>query len=258
MPDVSIIIVTYNSENYIVSCIQSVLEQKSKISYEVIVVDNASTDKTLELISDIPNVQVIMNVENLGYSRANNTGIRQAKGEYLLLLNPDIMLSHQVLDDLIDSLKQDPHRGIVAPQLKYPNGLIQESARRLPNLLVQTIARAPIINKLFQTKLEKYVMAEWDHQSSRNVDWVIGACMLARRDTILQVGLFDEDYFLYCEDVDLCYRLSKKGYKIYYNASISMTHDYQKSSRRKLNKLTIVHLVSICKFYIKHPELLFK
>jgi GT2 family glycosyltransferase len=262
MVELSIIIVTYNSENHIKSCLQSLIKLITKYNFEIIVVDNASQDNSAHLIREFksqqPEVIFIQNTSNLGYSKANNIGIKEARGKYILFLNPDVTIPRKSLDRLIDSLEVEKSRGIVAPQLRYSNGSVQESARRYPSLAVQTYARLPIICKFYKNKLDQYLMRDWNHQISRNVDWVIGAVMLTKKEYLCKVGLFDEAFFLYCEDVDLCYRFAKKGFKIYYNSDVELVHDYQKASSSRINKLTWVHFNSIIKFYRKHPELILR
>ena len=258
MVDLSIIIVTYNSEDHISSCLQEIYSQPLNFSFEVLVVDNQSSDRTRILVEEFPEVQLIANDKNVGFSRANNLAVVKAAGRYVLFLNPDVILDPNRIGDLISCLESDRRYGIVAPRLLYNNGIIQESARRYPNIWVQTVARLPILNSFFQTLYDSYLMRDWDHRSSRNVDWVIGAAMLCRKEDFYRVGKFDEDFFLYCEDVDLCYRFFKHGFSVFYFSEISFIHQYQKKSSTSLSKLTFVHLSSLVKFYLKHPELVLR
>jgi GT2 family glycosyltransferase len=258
MIDVSVIIVTFNSEKHIGACLSSIMNHSSQYSYEVIVVDNASVDQTVEIVLGFKNVIFQGNQFNVGFSKANNQGIKAAQGKYLLILNPDVRVNDFCMDELIASLEDEPSRAIVSPKLVYSNGEIQESARRFPNLFVQLISRLPVFNRFFQKQYEQYLMRDWNHLSHRNVDWVIGAAMLGRKKDIKQVGMFDESFFLYCEDIDLCYRFSKQGFTIYYLSSTVLLHDYQQASSKKLSKLTLIHLKSIFTFYKKYPELMFR
>lgn len=258
MIDVSVIIVTFNSEKHIGACLSSIMAHSTEYTYEVIVVDNASTDQTVEIVSGFKNVFLQANQDNVGFSKANNQGIKTAQGKYLLILNPDVLVKDYCLEGLITSLEEDPSRAIVAPKLVYSNGMTQESARRFPNIFVQLISRLPVVNRFFQKQYDKYMMKDWNHLSDRKVNWVIGAAMLSRKEDIKRIGMFDESFFLYCEDMDLCYRFSKQGYTIHYHSSIVLTHDYQQTSSKKLSKLTLVHLRSIFTFYRKYPELMFR
>lgn len=257
MVALSIIIVTYNSSKFIASCLNSINDETLKQGFEVIVVDNASTDDTVSIVKQYPEVILIENKANLGYSKANNIGINKSRSEYLMFLNPDVIINPSGIEKLITDLKQKDYYGMVAPKLLYPNGKLQESVRRYPKFSTQIIAQIPIIKGLLKKHLDSYYMKDWDHGESREVDWIIGAVMLTKKETLDKVGYFDEDFFLYCEDIDLCYRLNQAGYKIFYDANVHFVHNYQKSSRRGLNKLTWIHLISIIKFYIKHPKLLF-
>jgi len=258
MVDLSIIIVTYNSERHISSCLQAIYSQLPKVSFEVLVVDNQSTDKTRILLEKFPEVQLILNDKNEGFSKANNLAVDKSVGKFILFLNPDVILDPNALDKLVICLESDRKNGIVAPMLLYNNGMIQESARRYPNVWVQTIARLPVFNKFFQSIHDSYLMRDWDHRSSRNVDWVIGAAMLCRKEDFNRIGKFDEDFFLYCEDVDLCYRFVKHGLFVLYCADVSFIHQYQMKSSTSFSKLTFVHLSSMVKFYLKHPELMLR
>lgn len=255
--DVSIIIVTYNSERFISNCLTSIYNHRTACEYEVIVVDNASQDNTCHIVSEFDQATLIQNSNNEGFSKANNRGIRQATGQYVMLLNPDVLMDDYCIDRLLETLKKDPAIGIVAPQLVYSNGAIQESARRFPNLWVQVLSRIPLIKHLIRKQYNQYMMHDWDHTTSRHVDWVIGAAMLCERRKLVDLGMFDEDFFLYCEDIDLCYRFMVANYTIYYNAEVSLTHDYQKQSSSSINRQTLLHVRSIIQFYAKHPELLF-
>jgi N-acetylglucosaminyl-diphospho-decaprenol L-rhamnosyltransferase len=256
MIDFSIIIVTYNSERFIASCLSSILQHRTDYSYEIIVVDNDSQDMTKEIVQRFDSVNLIENKENQGFSKANNIGIMHSKGRYTFLLNPDVHITDHCVDQLTRRLNEDDSRAIVAPKLVYSDGSIQESARRFPNLFIQVAGRIPLFHKLVQTQHNEYLMKDWNHSSNRDVDWVIGAAILAKKEDLIEIGMFDEDFFLYCEDIDLCYRFYKRGYKAYYDADVTLIHEYQKTSRKKINRLSFLHLYSIIKFYAKHPELL--
>jgi len=221
-------------------------------------VDNQSSDGTRALVGEFPHVRLISNDKNVGFSKANNMAVDKSAGKYVLFLNPDVIVDPNAIDDLITCLERDEKLGIVAPRLLYNNGEIQESVRRYPNLWVQTIARLPVFKKFFQSIHDSYLMRDWDHRSSRIVDWVIGAAMLCKKEDFNRIGKFDEDFFLYCEDVDLCYRFVKHGLFVLYCADVSFIHQYQMKSSTSLSKLTFVHLFSIVKFYLKHPELVLR
>lgn len=256
MIDVSIIIVTYNSEAFIPSCLKAIFDHQSNCSYEVIVVDNHSEDATKEICTRYDQVRLIRNDHNAGFAKANNIGIRKALGENILLLNPDVLVKDHCLDQLLQQLDHDPKRAIVAPKLYGADGLTQASARRFPNLAVQLFGKLTCLRFLVGKQYDHYMMSSWD-KTSGNVDWVITAVMLMKKSTMVQVGRLDESFFLYCEDIDLCYRLYKKGLSVYYDSTVSLFHDYQRTSSSTLNKSTIIHLQSIFKFYFKHPELIF-
>lgn len=252
--DVSIIIVTYNSAAYIHSCLQSIIRHRTELTYEIIVVDNHSKDATVEWVRAFPQVILIENPQNLGFSAANNLGIKQARGKYIFVLNPDTNMTDHCLDQLVRILEQRKEVGIVGPRLLYSNGTTQESARSFPTLFVQVLGRIPLLNVLVKTQHERYLQVHEDPTLARRVDWVIGAAMLMRKEDLLSVGLFDDGYFLYCEDLDLCYRFTRQGLHVFYAADTFLYHVYQKKSSRKLSKNTLHHLKSLCRFYVKYPQ----
>jgi GT2 family glycosyltransferase len=252
----SIVIVTYNSQNEIENVIQSIVDKVNSIEYEIIVVDNNSTDRTTAKITNISNsIKVINNLENVGFGSANNQGFREARGNFILILNPDIILTDQTrLKDLCERLKADKRIGIIAPKLIYPDGRIQESVRGFPNLAVQLIRmfKLDLFFMNFQP-LRNYILVNNNVNEEVYVDWVIGAFMLIRKDLLFNVGLFDSRYFMYMEDADLCMNLNKKGYRICYSPQFSAIHSYKRdSSKGLISNLKWAHIKSSFKFYFKH------
>ncbi|HER43697.1 MAG TPA: glycosyltransferase family 2 protein, partial [Candidatus Eisenbacteria bacterium] len=216
--DLSIIIVTHNSRSPVEKCIASIEEHPPSGSFEIIVVDNESGDGTPDMIAArFPSVRLIRSGANIGYSRGVNRGIRAAGGRHLLILNPDITVGEGSIDRLVDFLERTPDAGIAASKLVYPDGRLQHSCRRFYDFTVLLLRRT-FLGRLFPNAriLREHLMMDYDHESARSVDWVIGACMLVRREAIERVGLLDERFFLYFEDLDWCYRTQKAGWKLYY------------------------------------------
>lgn len=206
--ELSVIIVNYNSGHYAADCIESVLAQRG-VGLEIIVVDNASQDASISVLSDRFNrkIQLIRSHENLGFARANNLAASKARGEYLLLLNPDTILEEDTtLRRMIDTLLQNPRYGLLAPLVNEP----RKNKQVLPRY------RYPSTQGLKYTQTFKRLPG--------SIAWVLGACMLLKRDVFNEIKGFDSDYFLYGEDTDICLRLRLANYEIGYSDHIFITH----------------------------------
>jgi GT2 family glycosyltransferase len=260
--ELSIIIVTHNSANVIEECLVSILNNLVNIVYEIIVVDNNSTDKTLEILSNFEynRFTIVKNKQNVGFAKANNLGFRKATGEFILILNPDVIFDKKTdIKILINELDKNENVAIVAPKLIYENGLLQESARSFPNPLVLFI-RGFNLGKFFNRYefYKNYFLSDSNDNYPREVDWVIGAFILIKKNLLIKVNYFDEKFFMYYEDADLCLRLLRNGYKTLYFPAITVTHKYKRESAKKLfSVLKMYHIKSILRFYIKHFSYLF-
>lgn len=204
--DVSVIVVNYNSGAIISQCLQSILQQKN-VSFEIIVVDNASSDNSIEVIKKLStnenNINLIGNQNNLGFGKANNLAFKQALGRYILLLNPDAnFLADQDLEKLVSFMDQQPSLGMVGP------AVIKNNKPTLPR---KAYPGEKNIQKAFGDLPGK-------------IAWIIGACMLIRSEAYRAIHGFDEDYFLYAEETDLCLRLRKNGWSIGYLEAVRVNH----------------------------------
>lgn len=219
MNKLSVIIVSYNSGKFIKKCVNSVLKNLPDDG-EIIVIDNASTDKTLEILSKC---KVIESKINLGFSKGNNEAVKEAKGEYLFFLNPDTEIPSQAGDDknffseLINFYEQNPDAGIVGPKLVMENGRVQPSVRKLPS--VWGAFQEYILG--IKNSYEQYVPEGF---KPVEVEMVYGAAMLIKKDLFEKLRGFDEKFFLYYEDADLCKRVRNLGKKIYYFPKVSIKH----------------------------------
>ena len=252
--DLSIIIVTYNSGKFIRNCIESILSDENIYKKEIILVDNDSSDLTISIAESYnSSIHLIRNTKNSGYAAGNNIGIRYSKGRNVLILNPDIVLGPDFITKSLEFLESNQNIGIIGPKLLYPDNQIQESCRKFFSIRT-IIMRRSIFGKLFpQSKyLKEHLMSDWDHNSIRDVDWVLGACILMRREAIEKLGYFDEGYRLYFEDVDLCYRMHKSGLRVVYNPNVICIHHHQRESAKSFNKQTYWHIQSGIRFFRKH------
>ena len=223
--------------------------------YELIVVDNCSTDGTVRYIQrHHPNVKVYVNNRVKGFAANNNFAIQRSKGDYILLLNPDIQVLPDSIDNLIRFMEEHPDVGLVGPKLLNPDFTVQYSSRRFIDgytLLLRLLNWGS--DNPQQTRLVEYLMKKMDRSHSQPVDWLIGAAMIVRRKAILDVGLMDENFFLYIEDQDWCYRMWKAGWKVYYLPEAQMIHVHQRLSVKRLVwKMTYYHAKSLFYFLLKH------
>jgi len=218
--DLSIIIVNWNTCQLLANCLRSVLGSKSQAcQFEVIVVDNASTDGSPEMVAqEFPQVQLIKNDANLGFTRANNQGIRCSQGRYVLLLNSDTVVPDGTLARMVQFMDTHPEAGVMGPRSVLPDGTPQPYAFGDDPTLLYLLRRG-----LSQALFKRY-LHDWRTDAIQVVDWVSGACLLARRAAINQVGLLDEHIFMYFEDNDWCLRMRQAGWTVYFNPKIEIVH----------------------------------
>ena len=269
--DLSVIIVNYKTPTHLRQCIKSIQKHKPRLNYEIIVVDNNSQDGTTEMIEDdfifnyknqkISNIKLIANKHNLGFPKAVNQGLEQSKGKYILLLNPDITILESSLEEMIDYLEKNKDIAVLGPKLINPNGSIQNSCFSQFTSPQIVLYRRTLFGKMERGKrvVGDFTMKSWDHSKEKDVAWVLGSCMLIRKEAIEKVGLMDKGFFMYMEDVDWCRRFWKSGYKVRYYPKIKMVHYYARASSSEggliqalLKKQTRVHITSALKFFIKY------
>lgn len=251
--DLSVIIVTYNSKQYLDSCLGSLMNSSNGIEKEILVVDNASADGGVKFVrSKFQTVNVIENLENIGFAAGNNAGAKAAKGRYLLFLNPDTVVEKDALVNMLSFMERNADAGIIGPKLLYPDGTLQLSCRKFYTIISIAVRRT-FLNKIFNSSKVhvEHLMADWDHNSTRKVDWVLAACMMARREDFEKAGCFDEKYRLYFEDVDLCYRIKKMGKNVYYFPDSVVHHHHQRDSAKEFSIKTIWHIQSAVRFFRK-------
>jgi GT2 family glycosyltransferase len=226
-PEVSAIVVNWNTADLLDGCLRSLRDHGLNGSrMEVIVVDNGSTDGSADLVRrDWPAINLIANSENLGYTRANNLGITASRGAYLLLINTDALLTPGCLDHLLSRMHDDPRAGAVGPRLVYGDGSWQRwTAGREPSL------RAAIEYYFFLERLGPHrppfnsLYLSRDVRQSFRCDWVTSACMLVRRAALDEIGLMDERFFVYMDDVELCRRLRRAGWHVWYEPGAQAVH----------------------------------
>jgi GT2 family glycosyltransferase len=230
--ELSIVILNYRTKGLLKQCLRGIADSQLAMEHEVIVVDNNSNDGSVEMVAEFfPWAKRLPLKTNGGFAVGNNAGIAAATGEYIMVINPDVAVFRGAVDTLLAYMKQHPTVGIAVPKLINPDGTVQMSAMRFPNFSVPIWRRTPLGKLPIPQKiLRRYHMAEWDHKDNRQIGWALGACMLIRRTALNQVGTFDERFFLYLEDVDLCRRMWAKQWEVHYVAQAEMVHFHQRLS----------------------------
>lgn len=250
----AIVIVNYNSSEDLARCLASLRTHPPACAHAVVVVDNASRDPGLAAVREAhPDVYWLMSSENVGYARGVNRGIAAAAADYHLILNPDIVVLPGSLDALLAFADARPKAGIVGPQLLNEDGSIQDSCRRFYTFRTLLLRRTPL-GRLVQNarSVREHLMRDFDHRSERAVDWVLGGCMLVRRQAMERTGLLDERFFLYLEDVDWCYRMWQAGWDVLYTPEARFVHRHRRASAKGVfHRAFWLHLGSLISFYEK-------
>lgn len=231
--DVSIVIVSYNGRDFLRRCLASVYEHTRDATFEVIVVDNASRDGTPQMVAaEFPQVALVAESENGGFARGANHGIARAAGEAFLLLNPDAELTGNALSPLLAYLRANRDCAIVAPKLVDPDGTLQLSCRAFPNYATALFNRYSLLTRLVGRNRfsRRYLMTNFDHSTTADVDWVSGACWLVSRAAYEAIGPLDEAYFWSIEDVDYCQRAHRAGLRVVYFPGVTVLHHIGKSA----------------------------
>jgi len=230
----SIIIVNWNNKDILRDCLNSIQHTHSDSEYEIIVVDNHSEDGSIELINnEFPDVMLIKNDENLGFTKANNQAIKITMGNYILLLNNDTVVTNTYcFDRMIEYMKKNPQVGILGCKLLYPDGTLQSCGESFPS--VWGIFKSQILFTKTWKRLGKNKQGD---NHFKKVDFVCGACLMTRKEILDKVGLLRENYFMYGEDVEFCYRVHRAGYEIGVLTDESIIHLHSKSTEKELTEM---------------------
>lgn len=257
--DLSILIVNYKNQEKTLRCIESIKQADlSGLVFEIIMVDNNSADGTVAAVKNkYPEVKGLQSEHNRGMGGGNNLAARGAVGEYLLILNNDTLVKKDSVKKIIDFYKGRPDAGLVGPKLLYPDGHLQYSCLRFPGILTP-LYRRTFLGQFAKRHLDLFLFADYDHQTAREVDWVQGSAMLIRRNLFEELAGFDERFFMYFEDIDLCRRIWQTGWKVFYCPESVMIHDHTRASANQrwflapfTNRLSQIHLASWIKYFIK-------
>jgi GT2 family glycosyltransferase len=237
----SISIVSWNTSDLLRQCLQSLFANLDGTDAEVIVVDNASDDGSADMVArEFPQVILIRQGFNGGFAQANNVALAASTGRYFLLLNSDTIVHPGAISHLVDFMEFSPSVGAVAPKLHNPDGSLQRSCSTFPSS-VGEFYDALYLSKLLprSKRFGGYAMSHWDFDSTRDVDFAGGSCLMLRRSALDQVGALDEDYFMYTEEADLCYRLKHAGWRIVFLPDAHIVHIGGQSSRRVASRMAV-------------------
>ncbi len=251
----SVVIVAHQSRAHLAACLRSLDEQTEAPPLEVIVVDNGSRDGGAEAArQEFPQITLLTTPRNVGFAAGANLGIRQGKGAYVLLLNPDTVVAPGALTRMVTFLQATPDAGAVGPRLLDPDGSLQLSCRAFPGRWMVLAHRYALLTRLCPENplTRRYLLTDWDHAEVRSVDWVSGACLMTTRDVLARVGLLDEGFFLFNEDVDFCKRVWAAGFKVYYVPDAVVQHDIGISDRRDRVPLILARHRSMLRYHHKH------
>ena len=252
--DLSICIVSWNVAGDLRRCLASIRAQRGAPRFEIIVVDNASADGSAEMVRrEFPEARLIALDRNRGFAAGNNIALAEAAGRYLLLLNPDCVVPPDALQNLVAFADSRPEAGLVGPKLVYPDGRLQYSCRRFPTLKA-AVFRDTILGRLWPRARAPgaYLMADWDHNDVREVDWLSGACLLARAEAIREVGALDERFFWGSEDVDWAFRMKAAGWRVLYTPEPTITHVVGRSTDQVAVRTVLRTHRSMFRLYRKH------
>lgn len=255
MIDLSIVTISTNEAHQLVDSIESVLAGRGDLKIEYFIVDNASADGTSELVSRYPEITLIKNSKKRGFSTNNNLALMRSTGRYVLLLNPDTILDKDTLPGMIAYLDAQPGIGAASCKLLNPDGTVQYNARNFPTILTVLLRWIGFERLCPDSKvIGHYLIREWDRQNARDVDWIIGAFLMVRREVINSVGLLDVAFDpLYFEDIDWCYRIKKSGWRVCFIPDYKIVHLYDRESARSIvNRMTVIHFINMVRFFHKH------
>ena len=240
--DLSIVIVNWNTSKMLIQCLDSIYHSESRLIIEVIVVDNGSTDDSVRSVATrFPQVNLVVNGRNLGFAKANNQGIKASKGRYCLLLNSDTILKPNSLDLLVNYADANLDVGVVGPKLLNMDGTLQKSWAEFPTFWSELTGepvrkRSPVGNQ----------------QNAYSVDTILGACMLVRDEVIQTIGLLDDEYYMYSEEIDWCFRIKKGGWRIHYYPASEVFHiGGASASMNTIRQLSLLYQSKIL-FFKKH------
>jgi len=249
----TVAIVNYNTKDFLDKCLNSIYKFGSKYDIDVIVVDNNSNDGSVRMVrNNYPDVKLITNSENIGYTAAANKAIKATNSDFIMLLNTDTEVFRGSIDKIIEYLENNPDVGVVGPKTIDSLGNVHLSCRRFPSFKE---AAMHVLIGIFWSKnpyTRKYKMIDFDHDKEVKIDWVSGACMALRRKALKEVGLFDERYYMYVEDLDICKRMWQAGWEVRYFPKAIVLHHIGGSTKGAGIELFYQQQKSVFRYFLKN------
>jgi N-acetylglucosaminyl-diphospho-decaprenol L-rhamnosyltransferase len=259
--DLSVVTVSYNTRELLRACLASVISTlPSTLDYELFVVDNASADGSAAMVrEDFPQVRLVCNSENRGFSAANNQGLEKSSGRYLMLLNPDTVVGVGALEWMLKALEERIEVGAVGPRLVFPDGGFQHSAFTFPTLPMIFLDFFPIHHRLLESRLNGRYPREWYQRGDPfRIDHPLGAALMVKRMVVEEVGLLDEGFFMYCEEIDWCLRIKQAGWQILCCPQAEVIHHAGESTGQFRDEMYVELHKSRYYLYEKHYAALFR
>lgn len=234
--ELSVSVIAYRTPVLLKRCLEALETERSSVGMDVTVIDNASGDGSADMVADqFPSVRIIRNRQNVGFGAAHNQALRHATGRYWLVLNSDAAPRPGALRVLVDFLQANPRVAVAGPRLRYPDGTVQPSRRRFPTVATLFVESTQIQRFIPRNPvLQRYYLADRSDDEPQDVDWLVGACLCVRAAAAAEVGLFDESFFMYSEELDWCRRFRAAGWRVAYVPSAEVVHLEGGSSRLDL------------------------
>ena len=256
---VTAIILNYRTPKNVVTCAQALQKQTIAEKVRILIIDNHSEDDSIGVIrnrlTSMPNVEILETPQNLGYGQGNELGMKRATGDYILIINPDNELQPDALELMTKEMDAHPDIGILAPKLIHEDGTIRDSARAFPTFFDVLIKRT-VFSTIFRGRMDRYLQRQYDPELARDVDWVVGACILIRKDLFENIGGFDPRFFLFFEDMDLCRRCKNAGLRVHYFPKAVASDRKRRLSEGGalsvlMQKTGRIHMMSALKYFWK-------
>ena len=252
--DYAVVLLTWNSRQHVEACLRSLASAAPGRSLQLVVVDNGSTDGTVEAVREFaPDAELLCNAENRGVAPARNQGLRRVRAPYGILLDIDTVVEPGALGQLLDHLAAEPSVALTGARLQLPDGTTQPSCQRFPTLRDKLIRQLP--RSVGSRFLHDVELRDWDHRGVRDVDYVVGACQAIRMSALHEVGFLDDRIFYGPEDVDLCLRLQLRGHRVTYVGDAVVRHECQRVTRHRFDALAWRHLTGLLHYYRTHGYL---